>query len=441
MEQATIPQFGNKLVHEAKLKELLRNLTSTDFQLCSDASKEFVKLLKSDSGPEFLSLYIHNSSKCIELEQAWELRKTKTGLYVVFNLISAFLNHSYGKNRADKDPKVAVIVYALDKFAKLIVEKRMNDLYKELNSKEAKRQRAALSLLASIARRSSWMAWEVAKSFDFKIPIFGRLAEWKAKKIEGKKKHHSTRKAFVGFAVSFLEVGNARLLRGVLQQKDMYSGVLRGLGNDDDDTVVYVLSTLRDRVLVPDSLVPTGLRSVLFGSVTLEQLASISGRDGGGLAAELAHEVLYMVCTDPSNGLMPDLKRVPSPLRGNLKRLLVLMKKLKAGEIENHRNLLLAIVKGKPSFGSAYLDEFPYSLEDPSSRNWLDNIANLSLFFEYYYWCYCCLSIVTQLLAGLLQFLWQPMCSPLLVMDLPLGFLILKPRSRQLLTAQRCKIS
>lgn len=375
MEQATIAQLENKLVHEAKLKELLRNLTSTDFQLCSDASKEFIKLLKSNSGPEFLSLYTQNSSKCIELEQAWELRKSKTGLYIVLNLISGFLNHSYGKTRADKDPKVVVIVNALDKFAKQIVDKRMNDLYKELNSKEAKRQRAALSLLASIARRSSWMAWEVAKSFDFKIPIFGRLAEWKAKKIEGKKKHHSTRKAFVGFAISFLEVGNTRLLRGVLQQKDMYSGVLRGLGNDDDHTVVYVLSTLRDRVLVPDSLVPTGLRSVLFGSVTLEQLASISGRDGGGLAAELAHEVLYMVCSDPSNGLMPDLKRVPSPLRGNPKRLMGLMKKLKAGDVENHRNLLLAIVKGKPSFGSAYLDEFPYSLEDPSSRNWFASVS------------------------------------------------------------------
>lgn len=370
-EAAKIP-----LQLENKLKELLRNLTSTDFQLSSDASKEFIKLLKSETGPEYLSSYIRNSSKCIELEQAWDLRKSKTGLYFVLNLITLFFNHEYGKNRADKDH---VIVSALDKFAKLIVEKRMNDLYKELNSKEAKRQRAVLSLLASIVRRSSWMAWEVAKSFDFKMPVFGRLAEWKAKKIEGKKKHHSTRKAFVGFALSFLEVGNARLLRGVLQQKDMYSGVLRGLGNDDEDTVVYVLSTLRDRVLVPDSLVPTGLRSVLFGSVTLEQLASISGREGGGLDAELAHEVLNMVCTDPSNGLMPDLKRVPSPLRGNPKRLLGLMKKLKAGEIENHRNLLLAIVKGKPSFGSAYLDEFPYCLEDPSSRNWLDNITNLSL--------------------------------------------------------------
>ncbi|KAJ8549981.1 hypothetical protein K7X08_033688 [Anisodus acutangulus] len=368
-EQPTI------LSHEAKLKELLRNLTSTDFQLYSNASKDFIKLVKSESGPEYISLYIHNSSKCIELEQAWDLRKTKTGLYLVLNLISAILNHSYGKTRPDKNPKVVAIVSALDKFAKSIVENRMNDLYKELNSKEAKRQNATLYLLASIVRRSSWMAWEVAKSFDFKISVFGRLAEWKAKKIEVKKKHYSTRKAFVGFAVSFLEVGNARLLRGVLQQKDMYSGVLRGLGNDDEDTVVYVLNTLIDRVLVMDSLVPTGLRSVLFGSVTLEQLGSISGKEGGGLAAELAHEVLCRVCVDPVNGLMPDLKRVPSPLRGNPKRLLGIMKKLKAGEVENHRNLLLAIVKGKPSFGSAYLDEFPYSLEDPSSRNWFASVS------------------------------------------------------------------
>ncbi|KAK4383551.1 hypothetical protein Sango_2765100 [Sesamum angolense] len=79
------------------------------------------------------------------------------------------------------------------------------------------------------------------------------------------------------------------------------SGVLRGLGDDDEETVVYVLSILRDRLLVPESLVPPGLRSVLFRSVTLEQLVSISGKDDFGGAAELAHNVLLLVCTDPVN--------------------------------------------------------------------------------------------------------------------------------------------
>ena len=181
---------------------------------------------------------------------------------------------------------------------------------------------------------------------------------------------HSTRKAFVGFAMSFLEVGRPGLLRWVLQQKEMYSGVLRGLGNDDDETIIYVLSTLRDRVLVEESLVPPGLRSVLFGSVTLEQLVSISGRGNDESAAELAYHTLILVCTDPCNGLMPDLKRSPSPLRGNPKRLVGLMKRLKATEVSYHRDLLLAIVSGSPFFGSAYMEEFPYNLEDFSSSTW-----------------------------------------------------------------------
>ncbi|KAK6156351.1 hypothetical protein DH2020_010599 [Rehmannia glutinosa] len=374
-EEEVLPNFTVKMNHEAKLKELLRNLTSVESQLCSEASKEFIKILKSDLGPEFLHAYVQTSSKLIEISQAWEIRKGKPGFLYILNLVAAILKH--GKDSVVGNGGIH-IGRVLDKFASALIKEKMGDLYKELNSKEAKRQNVVLLLLASIVRLNSQLAWEVAKVFDFKLAGFPKLAEvrLRAKKFaEGKRKSYSTRKAFVGFAMSFLEVGNPRLLRGVLQQKEMYSGVLRGLGNDDEETVVYVLSILRDRVLVQESLVPPGLRSVLFGSVTLEQLASISGRDDFGDAAELAHNVLVMVCTNPVNGLMPDLNRRPSPLRGNLRRLLDLMKKLKATEVEYHRALLLAIVKGLPSFGSAYLDEFPYSLEDLASDNWFAAIS------------------------------------------------------------------
>nr|POF06830.1 hypothetical protein CFP56_71223 [Quercus suber] len=43
----------------------------------------------------------------------------------------------------------------------------------------------------------------------------------------------------------------------LLKHKEMYSGVLHGLGNDDDDeNFIYVLSTLKEMVLVEESLVP-----------------------------------------------------------------------------------------------------------------------------------------------------------------------------------------
>ncbi|EYU23596.1 hypothetical protein MIMGU_mgv1a025361mg [Erythranthe guttata] len=351
--------------YEAKLRELLRNLASAEQSLFIDASKGFIKILKSDSAPEVMRIYVSTSSDLIEISQAWESHKDKPGFPHVLNLVAAIM-----KQRGGAD-----ISSTLNKFATMLIKERMSDLYKELNSREGKRQNTALLLLASIVRRSLHFAGEVEKVFDYKLAGFTNLAKVRLrvkKEVEERRKSHSTRKAFVAFAMSFLEVGNPRLLKVMLsmKHKEMFSGVMRGLGNDDEETVVHILSTLRDRVLVQESLVPPSRRSVLFGSLTLEHLINISGRFGFGAAPELAYNVLVMVCTNPENGLMPDSNRP-----GNLKRLVDLMKKLKATEIEYHKSLLLAIAKGRPSFGSAYLDEFPYSLEDLASDNWFAAIS------------------------------------------------------------------
>lgn len=370
MGEGEVPGFILNASLEAKLQELLHYIISTEIKLCADATKEFVKLLKGSRGGELLRLYLRTSPKCPELLEAWKLRQGKPGISHIFSLISALLSHPDGRYGGGDKTMIAQC-RALDNFARLVVDDKLEDVYKELNSKEAKRQKAALLLMASVVRRSSDLASEVAKKFDFALPAFRMLGDYRKKRKVDDKRKHSTRKPFVGFAMSFLEVGRPGLLRWVLQQRDMYLGVLRGLGNDDDETLTFILSTLRDRVLTEGSMVPPGLRSVLFGSVTLEQLVSITGREDGGLASGLAHSILVMVCTHPYNGLMPDLKRSTNQLKGNPNRLLGLMKKLRAAEIGYHRDLLLAIVRGKPSFGSAYLEEFPYNIEDHASPNWL----------------------------------------------------------------------
>ncbi|KAL3736326.1 hypothetical protein ACJRO7_025308 [Eucalyptus globulus] len=361
--------------YEAKLQELLHYVTSMEIKLCADATKEFVKLLKSGHGGQLLHKYVQTSSKCTELLEAWKLRQGKPGISYVFKLISAILSHPDGKYRQG-DASRTFVHRALDKFSRLVVDEKLGDIYKELDSKESKRQNAALQLMVSIVQRGPDLASEVAKKFDFKSQGFHKLCVYKKKQIDAKRKY-STRNSLIGFAMSFLEVGKPGLLRWILQQKDMYSSVLRGLGNDDHEIVVHVLSTLCDRILTKESLVPPGLRSVLFGSITLEQLISISGRENGGLAAELAHGILLIVCTDPSNGLMPDMKRGTSMLKGNTARLVGLMKKLRAAELKNHRDLLLAIVRGRPLFGSAYMEEFPYNVEDHSSPLWF-SVASLA---------------------------------------------------------------
>lgn len=360
---------------EAKLKELLYKINSFEIKICSDATKEFIKLLKGENGCKLLNLYAKTSPKCSELLDAWKLQRGKAGMPYIFSLISAILSHPDGIYRLNDLERLSTS-RVLDMLARSLVEECLGDINSELGSQEVKRKNAALLLMSSIVRRGSRLASQVAKNFDFKLRAFSKLTEFRQKPNQ-KGSKHSSRKLFIGFAMSFLEVGKPELLRWVLQQREMYSGVLRGLANDDDETITYVLSTLRDKVLVDESLVPPGLRSVLFGSVTLEQLATICGREDGGLAAETAYQVLTMVCTDPCNGLMPNLERGPNPLKGNPKRLIDLMKKLKATGVIYHRDLLLAIIRGQPAFCSTYLEEFPYNLEDFLSPTWSDFFLQL----------------------------------------------------------------
>ncbi|KAL1203022.1 hypothetical protein V5N11_015271 [Cardamine amara subsp. amara] len=363
IEMEDIPVMAFRPSHKAKLGELLNKICLHEIKLCSDASKEFSKLLKGETGGDFLRLYFHNSPNFAELLEAWTLRHEKQGLSYIFSLIQTILSHPEGKGTSTE------IGRAIDRFGRYIIDEKLDDIYGALNSKEGKQQNAALSLLASIVRRGPGMASQIAKIFDFKD--FAKLGEYKMRG-DDKVRKHSMRRAFVGFAISFLEVGKPVLLKSILQQKEMYSKVLRDLGKDDEDTVASVLSTLKDKILVEESLILPGLRSVLFGPATLEQLVIISAREDGGILNELAHDVLVKVCTDPCNGLMPDAKR---KLRGNSNRLLMLMKKLRAAEIGYHRDLLLAIVRCRPSLASDFWDEFPYNVEDFASPSWFSSIS------------------------------------------------------------------
>lgn len=104
----------------------------------------------------------------------------------------------------------------------------MWDLYNELNSKETKRQKPVLLSLS--------FAGEMAKCFDFRIGNLLKFAEWKLRRDE-RKRRYLTRKEFIGFTMSFVEPMNPMLLRGILQHKDMYSGVILVLGNDDYEEI------------------------------------------------------------------------------------------------------------------------------------------------------------------------------------------------------------
>ncbi|KAJ4774620.1 Nucleolar pre-ribosomal-associated protein 1 [Rhynchospora pubera] len=355
--------FSNR----AKIVEILKNLQSQEVNIYGHAAKEFIGLLNGEAGNGFLVELIQLSPDCTELMDAWRMHQNKPGMAHILSLLSTIIDHPAGKS------KNVSVRKKVENFARLIVESKLDDIYSELNTRESKRQSAALNLLASVVKRGVGLASEVAKNFDFKLPALGKLsgvAKKGTRESKGREPKRSSRRAFVNFAMSFVESANPKLLRWILQQRELFSGVLRGISNDDADTVVYVLSLFRDKVLSEEYLIPPGLRSVLFGSATLEQLSYLSGNPEGGAAADVAHQVLLMVCTDQRNGLMPG-----PGLRGNEKRLFDLMKKLKATEVASHRELVLCIVCSSFSLCSAYFDEFPYHLEPRPSPSWISAIS------------------------------------------------------------------
>ncbi|KAG4202113.1 hypothetical protein ERO13_A05G328616v2 [Gossypium hirsutum] len=168
---------------QAKLNDLLHKIKSIEIKLFSDATKEFVKFIKSDAGAELLRHYVQTSPSLSELLEAWKLRQGKPGMSYVFTLISAILCHPDGRRYNDK----LGVSRVLDKFSRLIVDEKLEDVYKELNSKDWKRQNAALLLMGSVVRRGSWLASEVAKKFDFKLQGFPKLSEYKRRKQIDKK--------------------------------------------------------------------------------------------------------------------------------------------------------------------------------------------------------------------------------------------------------------
>ncbi|KAJ4971117.1 hypothetical protein NE237_004216 [Protea cynaroides] len=112
-------------------------------------NQEFIRLLRSDSGGELLHQYVQASPLCLELMEAWKLRQEKPGLMYVQSLISVILDHPDGKYKSHDIGRITISL-RLDKFARSIIETKLEDIYTELNSKETKRQNAALLLMAVV---------------------------------------------------------------------------------------------------------------------------------------------------------------------------------------------------------------------------------------------------------------------------------------------------
>ena len=387
-----MPAFFRVEDLDERLKPILSGISSKNPR---EDLIEFRKLLQNDEDGHFLYQYVFLSPKCAELMSVWSLGPGAEPCVPLLQLMEEIMKHPMGKqgnsidlSKPDNARIHSVVVrLRLDRLARLIVTMKLKDIYAHLTSSERNRQRSALLLVASIARRGSSLASEIATNFDFSLNALPKLskpyhnsyknANKNSKEMNLSTTSRSVRSAYIEFALSFLEVSHAALLRWVLQIRPLYTGVFHNLSTDDENTILSVLSVLRDKVLDSSAMVPPGLQSAIFGDASLEQLAIISSNEMHSKAAQAANDTLLVLCTDPSHGICPDdtalwesSTRKSGNFGGGQGRLVRLMLKLRATESQNHRELLLLIAAGKPVLVAAYFDSFPYSLEPRASNAW-----------------------------------------------------------------------
>jgi nucleolar pre-ribosomal-associated protein 1 len=126
----------------------------------------------------------------------------------------------------------------------------------------------------------------------------------------------------------------------------------------------------------------------------LAQVALVAARGGDAdtelgaaqlLAAQAAHEVLCMLCTDPAHGLVAaapggaglvlvdQLHAAGQQQPG--RKVVKLLQRLEPSEVVHHCQLLQQVAQQQPQLAAELLHQLPYSLEPAPSAKWLVHMA------------------------------------------------------------------
>ena len=279
---------------------------------------------------------------------------------------------------------------ALDSLARAIMTRRMRHIYSHLGSGIRVRVNAALMVLAAIAGRGKRSAAELFRTFDFSLAALPKIAspprEGASKDGVALKRRKepkdvlagSTRRAFCEFVLAFFSVKDRSLLRPLLAQRVLFGNVARFSAGDEVEMQYKILRVLSDDVLSKESGVPSRLRAALFGDVSLEQLATISGQSDDaeqlpGRVAIMATNLLVSLFTDPAHGLVSEKSGVASKKCATIVRLL---HKLRPIENDAHHRILLIACETHPLLATLYLPGAKFTLEPRLSSHWLTS-ANL----------------------------------------------------------------
>jgi hypothetical protein len=195
---------------EGRVARILKLVTSED-TLLAGLQKLFDVLKKDEDREEVLKLYLKRSRECKELLEyfKWERSKqTPEGLLLCLELLETVLLCTASSVGQVHSAGVGLV--------RTVLQNHMRVVYSSLASTSSSKSVAlALRLLTVMVTQSPGCARDVFTLFDFSYKYLENASHHR----KNSNRANSVRRCFINFSLSFLVIGSADVVQGILGMK------------------------------------------------------------------------------------------------------------------------------------------------------------------------------------------------------------------------------
>lgn len=257
------------------------------------------------------------------------------------------------------------------KAARKLIKEHMKLFYRFLSANHNAIVTPTLDMLTTMGSLDGSVNELLFGSFDFTLKPLPRFAMMRKKHL-AQEERHDIRTAFVRFVFCFVEHGNYATKLGLSRMQNIIGPVIAGITEDRVELIEYILTTIRQHVLVNEKTSKALPIAFLYSS-SLAKIAKLyeSPEERAVIAAD---EFLELACTNSDLGLAFKISADSLMDQSIVKNKIILDFLLTLNPLESLRkqNLCLAILSACPDTLAAFWSRSSFSFEAESSARFIN---------------------------------------------------------------------
>ncbi|KAI9269065.1 ribosome 60S biogenesis N-terminal-domain-containing protein [Phascolomyces articulosus] len=364
---------------------LRRDLTILKNQLV-EATKDRVDPMAKRTRP--LVEYVQSCSDCSDLTDLWDFqaRDNISSLEcLVPEVISLFLSLC-------TTPIIRPFGLQL---VQAILGRQLKIINRGVASMRIPHCIATFKVLESMCGIGSAATKEVFHTFNFQTEGFSRASRYR-KKTKSKNPNsylYDLRTAYVRLVLALFKYGDADVKKEALGVRNLVNAIFTGIDEDAYLLAEEILTTTKAHI-IEDYSIPRPVKAFFFSSYILEKIGKLYtrtepelvGAEETKVPADLAHQFLISVCTNPGFGLcykddgwypIQNAEQGKTAEKAQNRAIAKFLTSLKPSDDMRQQELVRKILAACPGMVQGYWQGISFSVEPRLSSKWLANLALL----------------------------------------------------------------